>query len=391
MLSSPLFAQLEEGRGASYYYSKAEQLTRAGQYHEALVWLKACLDADAFYKHAYLTQGLIHERLSEPEKALISYSLFLELQPDQPEALFSRAAIRYEMELYDLAYEDFTHLLFLPKGETNTLFFELNSEASGVTDVFTTQGKANDYIFNYLGLIELKRKDYPASIQWFDSAIHLNGYSSKYYVNRGLAKEGANHLEGALEDYLRALQIDPEQGLAMHNLGVLLANLGKDREAERYLNEAINQSPDLPYPYAERAYRKMNASNWKGALADYDEAIRLGLDNEENFVNRGLVKERLLDYTGALSDYAQAIQLQHSFEKAWRARANLLYYLDRIEESIEDYSVAIFYDPSYGRAYFNRAAAYHKVQENDKACKDLQKAISLGVEVTEEIKARLCP
>ena len=120
------------------------------------------------------------------------YNIYLELKPDQPEALLSRATVRYQLGLYEQSKEDFLKLLTLPVGETQTIFYNQSASASGANQIMTAQGAIKPQIFNYLGLVETKLGHYKEAITWLDSAIALRRKEADYYVNRGIAKEGMN-------------------------------------------------------------------------------------------------------------------------------------------------------------------------------------------------------
>ena len=152
-------------------------------------------------------------------------------------------------------------------------------------------------------------------------------------------------------------------------------------DSERLLNESIDQNPDLPYSYAQLGYTKYNRGDFKGALEEYNKALRIDPNEVEYLLNRGLAKHKLNDYAGAIADFTKAISLKADFEKAWFNRGNVLTKLNRCEEAIEDYSLAIFYDPGYAAAYYNRALGKNKLGMNKEACEDLRMAASLEMEV----------
>lgn len=76
------------------------------------------------------------------------------------------------------------------------------------------------------GSAKYLRGDYTGAIMDFSKAIQINPNLAQAYYNRGLAKMKLNDLQGAIEDYTKAIQINPNfagayvgRGLAKYALG----------------------------------------------------------------------------------------------------------------------------------------------------------------------------
>lgn len=377
-------------KSAKIYHEEAEEALARKQPGKAHEGLNECLRIDPSFYDAYYTRGLVREQLGEFDGALTDYNIYLELRPDHTEALFSRATLRYKRGQYELAKSDFIKLLGLPHGETTTVFFRQDAFASTSTTVFTTQGSGKAYLFNYVGLTETKLKNFKTAIVAFDSAITLNPRDADQFVNRGLAKENNQDIDGAIADYQLALSIHPEHSLARHNLGAIKATHIVTEDSEKLLKESIEQNPNLPYPHAQLAYHKFNNGDFKSALHEYNEAIRIDATDVEYLLNRGLVKEKLKDYEGALADFTKALEMKSDYEKVWFNRGNVLTRLNRLPEAIEDYTMAIFYDPRYASAYYNRALDRNKLGKAQEACEDLGRAQELGMTVKKSLHVKVC-
>ncbi len=385
---SPLSAQFK--KTARSYHVEAEEALGQRKQTEALELLNQCLQADPYFYDAYYTRGIVREQLKDFDGALTDYNIYLEINPEHTEALFSRAVLRYKQGLYQFAKDDFTKLLRLPPGETTTVFFQRDAFASSTSKIFTTQGSNKAYLFNYLGLCELKLRNYKQALTNLDSAVRLNPGDADQFLNRGMVKEKDDDIKGAMEDYQRALSINPEHSLARHNLGVLTAAHGLPEDSEKLLLESIDRNPNLPYPHAQLGYYRFNQGDFKGALEQYNQAVRIDSSDADYFLNRGLVKSKLKDYTGSLDDFSRAVLLRENFESAWFNRGNALTKLNRLQEANEDYTLAIFYNQTYGAAYYNRALNRNKLGQNEEACDDLKKASQLGIVVKKSALAKIC-
>ncbi len=386
------FAQTEpKNRSATHYYEKGEEALRIKSYKAALAHFNECLRLSPYFMQAYYSRAMAREGLGDKQGALSDYNIYLESKPEDKEALFSRAISRYSYGLWAVAKEDFLKLLSMPEGgETNTVYFQTNQSAEGVTKVFTAQNNLKPALLNYLGLIETKLKNYPKAEEYFDNAISINQGEPDYFLNRGMTKLEAGDSATAISDFEQALSLNPESSLARHNLAVLKKTTANSKEKEILLTEAIEKNPNLPYSYAERGLVRMKAGDLKGALEDYDEAIRLNPADPDYWLNRGLIKEQSNDLYRALADYRQVITLKADYEKGWLNHGNVLVKQNRFAEAIEDYTVAITYYPEYGLAYYNRGLTWHRLGKKPEACKDLDVAKKYGVKVDQKVMNTIC-
>lgn len=363
---------------------QGEAAWQAGQLREAQAFFDRCIQLYPSYLPVYLQRGGLREQLQQADGALSDYAIYLEHRPDDPEARFRRGTIAFRLGRYALAREDFTRLLTLPPGETNTIFFSGQGQKPAV---FTTQSNTRPMLLNYLGLIDLKSGRLPEALHWLDSAITLDPRQADYYVNRGLVRAALSDTTAA-RDYRKALALQPQHALALHNLALLERQTG--RTTTTHLEEAMEADSSMLHPYLERAYQRLQGGHYKGALDDYNKALALQPRDPDIWLNRGLVKEKLNDLRGAFQDYTQAITLRENYDKAWLNRGNVLGKQGRYAEAVEDYTSAIAYRADYAAAYYNRAMALEKLKKLSNACEDIQRAMALGQAVDAKVRARLC-
>ncbi|MBY0433696.1 MAG: tetratricopeptide repeat protein [Cyclobacteriaceae bacterium] len=380
----------QQKRPASWYFEKGDQSLEKKEYRTAQAHFTECLRLDPYFAEAYRLRAIALEHLGEKSKALTDYNIYVGLKPENPEALFSRGVLRFDAGQWLPARQDFLKLLTLPPGETNTVYFSQEKNNQGSSQIFTASSNSRAHIFNYLGQIEYKIKRYDVSIAWLDSAINLMPDNAGFRINRGLSKQEKKDNAGAIADFEKALAQDPDNSLARHNLAALQKASGNTEASDKLLDEAIQRSPGLPYPLADRAFHKLEKNDLAGALADYNEVVRLEPENEENYINRGLVKEKMNDLPGALKDFSKAIDLNDKNEKAWLCHGNILSKQNKWKDAIDDYTVAITHAPDYGLAYLNRALSLSNLKRNKEACEDLNKASKLGQAIEPKIRRDIC-
>lgn len=382
-------ADSEKRRSADYYYRRGEVQLDKQNWHEALQHFNAALRQNHLLYDAYYSRAIVFDHLDSLNKAVTDYNIYLEFKPEHHEALFGRSQVRMRLGQYDLAKQDLMKVLKLPPGETTAIFFRQDANTGMVDRMFTSNG-AKGYIYNALGLVDIKLQQYGEAILYFDSALYATPGDPEILVSRGLAHEGNRDTTAAISDYQRALRANSQHIAARQNLDAITEGKNVTVDESKWYDEAVEENPYTASVYAERAFMNFEKGNYVKALTDYNKAISLDSMEPAYFLNRGLIKEMLHDSDGAYADYTAAIRMQSDFEKAWVNRGNLLTKLGKLEDAISDYSVVIGKRPEFASAYYNRAIARNKLKQKDLACDDLHTAERLGLPVDPKAKKTIC-
>ena len=94
--------------------------------------------------------------------------------------------------------------------------------------------------------------------------------------------------------------------------------------------------------------------------------------------SRGIIKSNLEDYKGAIQDYNVAIRLNTNIAEVYFNRGNAKYKLQDNRGAIQDYNVAIRLDPTFAGAYVNRGNAKYNLKDIYGGCLDWSKGGELG-------------
>jgi tetratricopeptide (TPR) repeat protein len=77
--------------------------------------------------------------------------------------------------------------------------------------------------------------DKDVALTWLNKAADIQPDYGYRYASRGWMKQACGDLRGAIEDYKRAVELDPEDAVTWNNLGLLEEQLGYQEQAkERY-------------------------------------------------------------------------------------------------------------------------------------------------------------
>ncbi|MFT6503690.1 MAG: Flp pilus assembly protein TadD [Crocinitomicaceae bacterium] len=91
----------------------------------------------------------------------------------------------------------------------------------------------DDYnIISDRGVAYLHKNDKLRCFGDFNRAIQLQPNYSYRYASRAYAKKHFGDIEGAVADYEKAVELDPEDAVAQNNLGMLLEEMGYKKQSE---------------------------------------------------------------------------------------------------------------------------------------------------------------
>ncbi len=93
------------------------------------------------------------------------------------------------------------------------------------------------------GRLLQRQGDLPGAEKAFSNALARDPQSFAAYFGRASAREGSGDLEGAAEDYLAALKLNPASAESNLRLGLCLLTLKKQDLGRRYLQRAVDLDP----------------------------------------------------------------------------------------------------------------------------------------------------
>lgn len=143
------------------------------------------------------------------------------------------------------------------------------------------------------------------------------------YNNRGNAYDEIGQFNRAVQDYDRAVSLDPNDAAAFINRGVAYGNLGQYSLSLGDYDRAIELSPNNPTAWQNRCDAKARAGEFSDALPDCQQALRLDPDNAIATYSRGLIYEGKGDTVAAINHYRRALNLNPNLLEAKNDLARL--------------------------------------------------------------------
>jgi len=91
---------------------------------------------------------------------------------------------------------------------------------------------------------------------------------------------------------------------------------------------------------------KFDKSDYQGAIALYNQAIRLNPNDAKSYYKRGRARYDLGDYQGAIADFTQVIKINPNYADAYYSRGSARYQLGDKQGATDDYNQAIQINPT---------------------------------------------
>jgi len=183
----------------------------------------------------------------------------------------------------------------------------------------------------------------------------------------------------AIREALFTAKKPPRNGKATDwiNYGNQLWRLFKYEGAVAAFDEAIKLKPELEQAW----YGRGLALIWQGknqeSFASFDKATEINPRLYEAWRERGEALIGLKRYPEALASFDKAIEINRKDSVLYLLRGGMLQELKRYAEAVEAYSKAIDIKP-YAFAYLNRGGILSDLGEYEEAIADYIKAIGIG-------------
>ena len=225
--------------------------------------------------------------------------------------------------------------------------------------------------YHLRGAIRAARQKYTDAEADFTSAIRLQPNHADPVCSRAQNRLfGLQDLDGALDDFNRALQIFPGYWEAL--TGRAAANLyrGDFTAAHKDAQNALDLNPE----HSEARYYRGLARHYLGNLDDaLDDYIAAGPglgDYVDLYRNRGLLRLQREEYARALTDLDYTIELDTADADARMYRGMARHGLGRLDEALADYR-SLWEDDARAAAALNNSGEVALEQERFEQAREL--------------------
>jgi tetratricopeptide (TPR) repeat protein len=187
----------------------------------------------------------------------------------------------------------------------------------------------------------------------------------------------AGRLREAEQLYRQLLGQQPNHAEALHLLGVLAGQVGRNDVAVDLIRRAIAFRPNYPEAHSNLGGVLMVNGRLDEAMAACRQAIALNPNLPEAHYNLGNVLRDKGQLGEAIAAFRQAIALRGNYAEAHNNLGNAMKDKGQLDEAIAACRQATVFRPNYAEAHYNLGIALHDRGQLDEAIAAYRRAVVL--------------
>lgn len=142
--------------------------------------------------------------------------------------------------------------------------------------------------------------------------------------------------------------------------------------------------------YFQKGIEKHKEQDYKGAIKEYDKAIKTDKDYVDAYFNRGSCELALKDFKSALNDFNKTTELDSKYVKAYYSKASVYVSQEKYAEALPALDKTIELDQTIPNALTLRGQIRAQTGNKKGACEDFNKAKEIGDKKAEKYISQFC-
>lgn len=210
----------------------------------------------------------------------------------------------------------------------NSILFAQDSTSTSNPDT-STINKGNNKYFAQLPAPEVEKNAeilmkeaivhfdggrYQKSIEILDEAVEINEFPQLtpiLHFYRAVSKVKVNQYEAAIEDYTKAIELNPQKSKYIYHRGLAYFQLNQYEQAKKDFQTTLAMDGGNADIYVKLAFLKQQENDLKGAIEGYTKAIEFNPKFSAPYYYRGLIYLQVLLHDKACLDLKKAADLGH--------------------------------------------------------------------------------
>ena len=202
--------------------------------------------------------------------------------------------------------------------------------------------------------------------------------SNQQSLDRALKLHTAGRLPQAEKIYHRILRTDPNQPVALHLLGVIAHQVGKNQVAVDLITKALAVNPDYAQAHNNLGNALLALGKLDEAAASYHQALAAKTGYAEAHSNLGVALRALGKLDEAVASFHKALAIAPDHAGAHNGLGNALQALGKPDEAVASCRKALAVKPNFAEAHNNLGIALQDLGKLDEAAANYRKALAIA-------------
>ena len=211
--------------------------------------------------------------------------------------------------------------------KNKTALSELQLLAGGATsEVKSPHSEQLQRIINFYTQGQLKQALFESSqlLERFPNSVVL-------YNIAGASNAGLMQFDAAINNYKKALKINPDYPDAYNNMGNALKDKGDLEAAIESYKQALKIKPDYAQAYNNMGIALKGKGDLEAAIESYKQALKIKPNYAEVYNNMGIALKDKGDLEAAIESYKQALKIKLDYAEVYRSLSNMHRYKEHDE------------------------------------------------------------
>ena len=202
-------------------------------------------------------------------------------------------------------------------------------------------------------------------------------------IELGLQHHNAGDLPKAEGIYQQILQVEVNHPVALHLLGVIAHQMGKNDIAIDLIGKAIAIKSDYVAAHNNLGLAFKELGKLDDAVASYLKAINIKPDYDEAHSNLGITLQEQGKLDDAVASYHKALAIKPDYAEAHSNLGNVLKDQEKLDDAVASYHKALAIKPDYAEAHRNLGNVFQQQGKLGDAVASYQKAIAIKPDYAE--------
>ncbi len=181
--------------------------------------------------------------------------------------------------------------------------------------------------------------------------------------------------------YTQVLKVEPNHPIALHLLGVIAHQVGKNDVAVDLIGKSISIKPDYVEAHNNLGLTLFALGKLDDASASYRRALALNPDYGEVLSNLGAALFEAGKFDEAEAHIRKALALKPDFAEAHSNLGMVVNALNRLDEAIACYHRALSFKPDYAEAYYNLCVGFISQGNFGDAFQSARRAVAINPDI----------